>query len=40
MHVGDEVLHKLLQENEYSDLCEVKYSNDSEINVKILSCGE
>jgi hypothetical protein len=32
MHVSDDVLCELLQENEYS--------SDSEINVKIMSCGE
>jgi hypothetical protein len=37
--VGDEeVLYKLVQEIEYSDISESKYSSDSEINVKISSC--
>jgi hypothetical protein len=36
----EEVLYELLQENEYSDISERKYSSDSEINVKILSCDE
>jgi hypothetical protein len=36
----EEVLYELLEENEYSDISESKYSNDSEINVNILSCGE
>jgi hypothetical protein len=36
--VGDkEVLYKLLQEIEYSDISESEYSGDSEINVKISS---
>jgi hypothetical protein len=38
--VSDEVLYKLFQENEYSVISETKYSNDSEINMNILSCGE
>jgi hypothetical protein len=40
MHMNDEVLYKLLQENEYSNISESEYSSDSEINVKISSCGE
>jgi hypothetical protein len=41
MHVSDEkVLCKLLQENWYSDISESAYSSDSEVNVKLLSCGE
>jgi hypothetical protein len=36
----EEVLYELLQDNEYSDISEGKYSSDSEINVKISSCGE
>jgi hypothetical protein len=41
MRVGDEeVLYKLLQEIEYSDISKSKYSSDSEINMKISSCGE
>jgi hypothetical protein len=40
MRVSDEVLYEMLQENEYSDLYETKYNSDSEINVKISSCGE
>jgi hypothetical protein len=39
MGVGDEEMYKLLQEIEYSNISESKYSSDSEINVKI-SCGE
>jgi hypothetical protein len=35
-----EVLYELLQENEYSDIFEIEYSSDSEINVKISSYGE
>jgi hypothetical protein len=41
MHMCDEVvLYELLQENAYSDISESEYSSDSEINVKISSCGE
>jgi hypothetical protein len=41
MHVSDEeLLHELLHKNTYSDISESKYSSDSEINVKISSCGE
>jgi hypothetical protein len=40
MHVRNEVLYELLQKNEYNDISESKYNNESEINVKILSCGE
>jgi hypothetical protein len=40
MHVSDEVFYELLQENEYSGISESEYSSDSEVNVKILSCGE
>jgi hypothetical protein len=41
MCVSDEVvIYELLQENEYSDISESEYSSDSEINVKISSCGE
>jgi hypothetical protein len=35
MRVSDEVLCEMLQENEYSDISESEYSNDSEINVRI-----
>jgi hypothetical protein len=35
-----EVLHKLLQENEYSNISESEYSSDSKINVKISSLWE
>jgi hypothetical protein len=34
------MLYELLQENEYSDIFESEYSSDSEMNVKISSCGE
>jgi hypothetical protein len=41
MYVSDEeVLHELLQGNQYTDISESEYVSDSEINVKILSCGE
>jgi hypothetical protein len=40
MRVSDEVLYEHLLENEYSDISESEYSSDSEINVKISSCGE
>jgi hypothetical protein len=41
MCVGDEeVFYQLLQKNDYSDISESKYSSDSKINVKILSCNE
>jgi hypothetical protein len=40
MHANDEVLYELLQENEYRDTSESRCSSDSEINVKISSCGE
>jgi hypothetical protein len=41
MYVSDEeVLHKLLQENGYSDITESEYSSESEINAKISSSGE
>jgi hypothetical protein len=41
MHVSDEdVLCELLEENEYSDISESECSSDSDINVKISSCGE
>jgi hypothetical protein len=41
MRVSDEVvLYDMLQENEYSDISESICSSDSEVNVKILSCGE
>jgi hypothetical protein len=40
IYVRDEVLYELLQENECSDISEIKSSSDSKINVKILSCGE
>jgi hypothetical protein len=40
MHVRNDVLYELLQKNEYNDISESEYSSDSEINVKILSCGE
>jgi hypothetical protein len=36
----EKVLHELLQKNEYSDISESEYSSDSEINMKILLCGE
>jgi hypothetical protein len=36
----EEVLHVLLQENEYSDISESEYDSDSEINVEISSCDE
>jgi hypothetical protein len=36
----EEVLYEMYQENECSDISESKYSSDSEINVKILLCGE
>jgi hypothetical protein len=36
----EEVLCELLQENECSHISESEYSSDSEINVKILLCGE
>jgi hypothetical protein len=39
MHVSDELLYELLQENEYSGISS-EYSSDSEINVKISSGGE
>jgi hypothetical protein len=39
IHMINEVLYVMLQENEYSDISGSKYSSDSEINVKILSCG-
>jgi hypothetical protein len=29
-----------LQDNEYNDISQSEYSNDSDINVKISSCGE
>jgi hypothetical protein len=32
--------YELLQENECSDISESVYSSNSEINVKISSCGE
>jgi hypothetical protein len=35
MHVSDEVVLY-----EYSDISESKYSSESEINVKVSSCGE
>jgi hypothetical protein len=34
--VSYEVLYELLQENEYSDILESEYSNDSNINVKFI----
>jgi hypothetical protein len=34
----EEVLYKLLQENEYSNVSEIKYSSDSEINGTVSSC--
>jgi hypothetical protein len=40
MRASDEVLYELLQENCCSDISERKYSSESEINVKISSCGE
>jgi hypothetical protein len=40
MRVSDEMLCELLQENEYNDISESECSSDSDINVKILSCGE
>jgi hypothetical protein len=40
MCVSDEILYELLQKNEYCDISENEYSSDSEVNVKILSCGE
>jgi hypothetical protein len=41
MCVSDEVLYVLLQDfNECNDISESEYSNDSEINVNISSCGE
>jgi hypothetical protein len=40
MHVSVEMLFELLQENEYCDVSENKYTSDSEIEVKILSSGE
>jgi hypothetical protein len=41
MRVSDEeVLCELFQENECSDISESACSSDSEINVKISSCGE
>lgn len=36
MLVSDEVLYKVLQENEYSVISEIEYNSDSEMNVKIL----
>jgi hypothetical protein len=36
----EEVLNKMVQENEYSDISERKYSSDTEMNVKILSCEQ
>jgi hypothetical protein len=36
----EEVLHELLQENEYSYISESESGSDSEINVEILSCDE
>jgi hypothetical protein len=39
MCVSHEVLYKLLQRNECSDISESEYSSDSEINVKFSSCG-
>jgi hypothetical protein len=36
----EEVLYELLQENQCSDISESECSSNSEINVKILSCGE
>jgi hypothetical protein len=40
IYVSDEALYELLQENEYGDISKSIYSTDSEINMKILSCGE
>jgi hypothetical protein len=40
MRVSNEGLYELFQESEYSDISEHECSSDSEINVKILSCGE
>jgi hypothetical protein len=40
MRLSDEVLSELFKEKEYSDIFERECSSDSEINVKILSCGE
>jgi hypothetical protein len=34
------MLYELSQENEYSEISGSEYSIDSEINVKISSCGE
>jgi hypothetical protein len=39
IHASDEVLYELLQENE-CNTSKSEYSSDSEINVKISSCGE
>lgn len=36
IHVSDEMLYELLQENEYSDILESEYSSDSKINVKFI----
>jgi hypothetical protein len=38
MHANDEMLYELLQEDEYSDISDSKYSADSEINVTVSSC--
>jgi hypothetical protein len=40
MHVSDIGAMWILQENECSDISESECSSDSEINVKISSCGE
>jgi hypothetical protein len=40
MHVIDEVSCELLQKNEYSNISESEYSENSEINVKISLYGE
>jgi hypothetical protein len=40
MRGSDKVLYELLQEDECSNVSESEYSRGSEINVKILSCGE
>jgi hypothetical protein len=40
VHVSDEVLYELLQENEYSVISESKYTSDSKIDTNISSCDK